>query len=105
MSNNKPRLFVKGQWVQKREDPFALDSAPPKNFNSKMSRKEESRYGVVISSTEDNKTKTKLRILFYPHGKIDEVAKSRMDYAIAPTDISGASPKFLEYYDEQIRTA
>lgn len=97
-SNKKPRLFTKGQWVQKREDPFVLESSPTKNLKPESSRKGESRYGIVISSTESNKINTKVRILFFPQGKIEEVAKSRLDFAIAPTDINSASPKFLENF-------
>lgn len=62
------------------------------------SRKVESFYGVVISSSEENKTATKVRVLFFPQGKIDTVAKSRLDFAGAPTDINQADLKFLEQF-------
>jgi hypothetical protein len=62
------------------------------------SRRGESHYGVVISSTDHNKTATHIRILFYPQGKIEEVSRSRLDFALPPTDIRNASNKFLENF-------
>lgn len=82
-----------------------LEKSASEALRIQTSRRGESNYGVVISSTENNKINTKLRILFYPQGKIEEVAKSRLDFAIAPTDINSASHKFLDTYNERIRTA
>ena len=60
------------------------------------SRRSESFYGVVISSAEYNKSNIKIRVLFYPEGKIDDVMKSRLDFAEAPVDLNQASERFLE---------
>jgi hypothetical protein len=98
MTNRKPRLFAQGQWVKKREDPFVMEQSAVQKLRIDDSRRNESFYGVVISSTEYNKITTKIRILFYPKGKIEEVMKSRLDFAPPPADINQAEQKFLESF-------
>ena len=82
--------------MKKREDPFVLENSAFQTVKINALRKAESSYGVVISSESHNKTTTKVRVLFFPQGKIDLVAKSRLDFAESPTDVTDASPKFLE---------
>jgi hypothetical protein len=84
--------------VKKKEQPLVLGRSESRSSAIGTSRKEESRYGVIISSTENNKTNTRVRILFFPYGKIEEVTKSRLDFAEPPADIDNASLKFLENY-------
>jgi hypothetical protein len=57
---------------------------------------------VVVSSTENNKTATKVNVLFFPFGKTEEVAKSRLDFAEPPTDASHAQPRFLNCFFREI---
>lgn len=83
--------------MKKRESPFVLETSAAETIRTETSRKSESFYGVVISSTKNNKSGTKVRVLFYPKGKIEEVMKSRLDFASAPADIN-AEPKFLESF-------
>ena len=80
-----------------------METAARQTLRIETSRKNESFYGVVISSAEDNKTGTKVRVLFYPQGKIDTVAKSRLEFAEPPTSMVQASNKFLENYNEPIQ--
>lgn len=75
-----------------------LETAAAETIRTETSRKSESHYGVVISSTEHNKTTTRLRILFYPQGKVDTVEKNRLDFADAPADLNQADKRFLETY-------
>jgi hypothetical protein len=82
--------------VRKREDPFVLETAARQTLRIETSRKNESFYGVVISSTEDNKINTKVRIMFHPGCKIDEVMKSRLDFAEPPAVLSIGIAKVLE---------
>lgn len=89
--------------MRKREDPFILETAARQTLRIETSRKNESFYGVIISSTEDNKTATKVRVLFYPQGKIDTVTKSRLEFAESPTSMVQGSSKFLENYNESIQ--
>lgn len=84
--------------MHKREDPFVLEKVASPTLKAEHSRRDESHYGVVISSSEENKTTTVVRILFYPQGGISAVAKHRLEFADAPADINQASRKFLENY-------
>jgi hypothetical protein len=82
-----------------------LEKSAAQTIGIETSRRGESHYGVVISSTESNKTGTKVRVLFFPQGKIDTVAKSRLTFADAPASMTQASSKFLENYDEPVQNA
>lgn len=84
--------------MQKRESPFVIEKSLSNNIPVAESRKEEAYYGVIISSDETNKTTTKVCILFYPQGKIEEVAKGRLVFTEPPSDISNANRKFLENF-------
>ena len=76
--------------------PLCVAGVSEQALNYKSSRKSESFYGVVISSAEYNKSNTKIRVLFHPGGKIDEVMKSRLDFAEKPAAISAEITTVLQ---------
>jgi hypothetical protein len=86
--------------VKKREDSFVLENATAQTVRAENSRKNESFYGVVVSPTDSNKTGTKVRVLYYPKGKVEEVMKSRLDFAEAPPNVNEAEQKFLDSFDQ-----